>query len=697
MRDFLCEIYTEEIPAKIVNDATTQFKNNFKEKLKNFRLHYSEIQGFGSSKRLVVFLKDVSEKEEDAFIEIKGPPLKISIDDSGGKLPPYSKFLESNELNEEDVSIKEVKGAKYIFGKKLLKGKEAKEILKEATLYALKEMHFPKSMRWEENNVEFIRPIRNILILFGNEVIDLTYAGVKSNNLTFGLFIDSPVQIKINSVNEYFPKIKENYIIISFGDRKKTIEQRSASLASSVKGIPDYNEEFLEEVANMNEYPTPFLCSLKLKDMKIPDCIVASVIKDQLKSFPIIDARSKKLIPYFISVRDGTSDFIEIVREGYQRVARARILDGNFFFEEDKKIPSENFVEKLSEVIFLKEVGTVKDKTDRLVKIAEFLSSELNFSNEKRENLKRACYLSKADLVSNVVREFPDLQGTMGGVYSKLWGENNEVSVAISEQYLPHFTDDSLPGSSTGKFLSLIDKIDTLAASFISGIEYSSSKDPFGLRRLGSGVVQIAFSTGLDRLPIEKLIDFSMDTFGNKAKKQENKKGEIISFIKDRTSAVLKEKGIRYDIANAVSCLHIDFIPTFLMRSEVIMAHLKDEKLEVISTTYKRIKNIIEKAKFNEIKVDEKLLFEKAENELYKVICESKGKIDEFIDSKDYEAVLSMLYIVEPAVRTFFDSVLVMDEDESFRYNRLSLLSNLRIIFESFADFSQLVFDNKAI
>ena len=189
-------------------------------------------------------------------------------------------------------------------------------------------------------------------------------------------------------------------------------------------------------------------------------------------------------------------------------------------------------------------------------------------------------------------------------------------------------------------------------------------------------MVQIAFSTGLDRLPIEKLIDFSMDTFGNKAKKEENKKGEIISFIKDRTSAVLKEKGIRYDIANAVSCLHIDFIPTFLMRSEVIMAHLKDEKLEVISTTYKRIKNI---------------------NELYKVICESKGKIDEFIDSKDYEAVLSMLYIVEPAVRTFFDSVLVMDEDESFRYNRLSLLSNLRIIFESFADFSQLVFDNKAI
>jgi glycyl-tRNA synthetase beta chain len=210
-------------------------------------------------------------------------------------------------------------------------------------------------------------------------------------------------------------------------------------------------------------------------------------------------------------------------------------------------------------------------------------------------------------------------------------------------------------------------------------------------------VVQIVFSTGLDKLPIEKLIDFSMDTFGNKAKKEENKKGEIINFIKDRTSAVLKEKGIRYDVANAVSCLHIDFIPTFLMRSEVIMAHLKDEKLEVISTTYKRIKNIIEKAKFNEIKVDEKLLFEKAENELYKVICESKGKIDEFIDSKDYEAVLSMLYIVEPAVRTFFDSVLVMDEDESFRYNRLSLLSNLRIIFESFADFSQLVFDNKVI
>jgi glycyl-tRNA synthetase beta chain len=696
MKDFLCEIYTEEIPARILNDAVEQFKKQFEERLNNFRLRYNEIKSFGSPKRLLVYIKDVSEKEDDVLIEIKGPSIKISLDESGQKLPPYIKFLETNGFDEKDILVREIKGSQYIFGKKISKGRDAKEILKEITLEALKSIHFSKPMRWEETNVEFIRPIRNILLLFGSEVIDLTYAGVKSNNFTFGLFVESPMQIKINSVDEYFLKIKENYIVISFEDRKRIIKEKLSKLSSIVHGVPDYNEEFLEEVSNMNEYPTPFLCSIKLKDIKVPDCIVAGVIKDHLKSFPLIDPKFKNVLPYFISVRNGTSDFIEIVREGYERVAKARVLDGSFFFNEDKKIPFESFVEKLSDIVFLKEVGTIKDKIERLVRIADFLSTELNFSDKQKKNLKRASYLSKADLVTAVVKEFPDLQGTMGGIYAKLWDENTEVANAISEQYLPRFSGDLLPASFIGKFLSIIDKIDTLTASFISGVEYSSSKDPFGLRRLGSGIVQIAFSFDLNIFSMEKLVNFSIANFGNKFVKG-TKNVEIINFLKDRASAVLKEKGIRYDVANAVSSLHIDLIPTYFERSKVIMEHIKDDKFAVIGTTYKRIKNILEKAKFNEAKVNEKLLYEKSEEELYSVICESKEKIEGFLNLKDYEAVLSMLYIVEPAVRSFFDNVLVMDENESVRNNRLSLLNNLKTIFESFADFSQLVFDNSAI
>ncbi len=693
MKDFLCEIYTEEIPARILNEIVLQFKDKFEKKLNNFRLKYTEIQAFGSPKRLVIFIKNVSEREDDAFTEIKGPNLKISIIDSGEKLPPYFKFLETNNFNESDIFIKEIRNNKYFFGKKMLKGKDSKEVLRTVTLDALKEMHFQKSMRWEEGNFEFIRPIRNILLLFGEDVIDLTYAGVKSNNLSFGLCIDLPTQIEVKDVSEFFPKIKENYIILSYEERKRIIEQRSLALASSVGGTPYYTAEFLEEVANMNEYPTPFLCSIKLDTIKLPDSIISSVIKEHLKSFPLIGIKSKKLIPYFIAVRNGTSDFIDIVKQGYERVAKARILDGEFFFEEDRKIPFEKFVDKLSEVVFLREIGSMKDKTNRLINLSEFLSSELKLGEVEGNNLKRACFLSKGDLVTNVVREFPELQGIMGGIYSQLWGEDPEVSNAISEQYLPGFAGDKLPESYIGKILSLIDKIDTLVASFISGIEYSSSKDPFGLRRLGSGIVQLAFLINLDKLPLENFILNLINILNGDG----DKKSEILSFLRDRAISVLKEKGVRYDVANAVCSLDIDFMPTYLARSSVIMNHLNDTKLETISTTYKRIRNIIEKAKLDVFDIDEKLLIEEAEEEIYKLICESKKTFADFVNSKDYEAALSLLYIIEPIVGKFFDDVLVMDENESVRRNRLALLNNLKIMFASFADFSKLVFDNKTI
>ena len=693
MKDFLCEIYTEEIPARILNETVLQFKYNFEKKLKDFRLKYTEIQAFGSPRRLVVFIKDVSERENDISTEIKGPALKISINESGEKLPPYLKFSETNNFNESDIFIKEIRNNKYIFGKKMLKGKDAKEVLREVTLAALKEMHFQKSMRWEEGNFEFIRPIRNILLLFGEEVVDLTFAGVKSNNLSFGLFLDSPTQIEVKNVNDFFPKIKENYIILSYEDRKRIIKQRSSTLALSVGGTPWYTEEFLEEVANMNEYPTPFLCSIKLDTIKLPDCIVSSVIKEHLKSFPLLGIKSKKLIPYFIAVRNGTSDFIDIVRQGYERVAKARILDGDFFFEEDRKIPFEGFVDKLSEVVFIREIGSMKDKADRLMSLSEFLSFELKLDEDESKNLNRACYLSKGDLVTNVVKEFPGLQGIMGGIYSQLWGENLEVSTAISEQYLPTFAGDRLPESYIGKILSLVDKIDTLVASFIAGIEYSSSKDPFGLRRLGSGIVQLMFAINLDKFPLERLVSKLVEIL----KGDKNKKSEILSFLKDRAVSVLKEKGVRYDVANAVCSLDLDFMPTYQMRSAVIMNHLNDEKLEIISTTYKRINNIIEKVKFNEFNIDEKLLIEEAEDEIFKLIFESKKKLSELLYSRDYEASLSLLYIMGDSVGRFFDNVLVMNENESIRRNRLALLNNLKLIFKDFADFSQLIFDNQPI
>jgi glycyl-tRNA synthetase beta chain len=695
MKDFLCEIYTEELPAKIVNSSILQFKSNFETKLAASRLTYSEIKAFSTPKRLVVFINNLSDKEKDIEIEVKGPSEKISIDGSGNKLAPYFKFIESNNFEEKDVFIKEVKKNRYFFGKKLSKGRNANDLMKEITLTVLREMHFQKSMRWNESDVSFVRPIRNILLLLGEEIIDFNYAGLKSNNYTYGLYCDTPTRIEIKNINDYFLKLKENYVIVSYDDRKKIVEERSSVLASKAGGMPIYTEEFFEEVVNMNEYPTPFICSIQLCDLKTPDCIVASVIKDHLKSFPLMGIQSRKLIPFFIAVRNGTSDFIDTVREGYERVAKARILDGNFFFDEDRKITFQSYIEKLAEIVFLGKMGSMKDKTERLVKLVVFLTSELKLGDDETADLKRASYLAKGDLVTNVVREFPELQGTMGGIYSELSGENANVSIAISEQYLPRFTGDKLPESILGKYLSLIDRIDTLVASFISGIEYSSSKDPFGLRRLGSGIAHIAFEILLDKLPLEELTVFSIETFNGKAFDKKSKKSEILNFLRDRAVSVMKEHGIRYDVANAIATLHIDLMPTYLNRALILMRHLNDEKLATISTTYKRIRNILDKANLKEFHIEEKLLFEKTEEELYKLILESRKTMDELLLSKDYGASLSLLYILESSVGKFFDNVLVMDENENIRRNRLALLNNLKILFESFADFSYLTFDNK--
>lgn len=695
MKDFLCEIYTEELPAKIVNSTILQFKSNFETKLTASRLTYSEIKAFSTPKRLVVFINNLSDKEKDIEIEVKGPSEKISIDESGNKLAPYFKFIESNSFEEKDIFIKEVKKNRYFFGKKLSKGRNANDLMKEITLTVLREMHFQKSMRWNESNVSFVRPIRNILLLLGEETVDFNYAGLKSNNYTYGLYCDTPTRIEIKNINDYFLKLKENYVILSYEDRKRIVEERSSALASKAGGIPVYTEEFFEEVVNMNEYPTPFMCSIQLGDLKTPDCIVASVIKEHLKSFPLTGIQSRRLIPFFIAVRNGTSDFIDTVREGYERVAKARILDGNFFFDEDRKITFQSYIEKLAEIIFLGKMGSMKDKTERLVKLAAFLTSELKLGDDETADLKSASYLAKGDLVTNVVREFPELQGTMGGIYSELSGENANVFTAISEQYLPRFTGDKLPESILGKYLSLIDRIDTLVASFISGIEYSSSKDPFGLRRLGSGIAQIAFEIHLNKLPFEELTVFSIETFNGEVFDKKSKKSEILDFLRDRAVSVMKENGIRYDVANAIATLHIDVMPTYLNRALILMKHLNDEKLATISTTYKRIRNILDKSNLKEFHIEEKLLFEKAEEELYKLVLESRKTMDELLLSKDYGASLSLLYILESSVGKFFDNVLVMDENENIRRNRLALLNNLKILFESFADFSYLTFDNK--
>ena len=690
MKKFLLEVYTDEIPATQLNGLTLQFKNLARNKLSEYKLNFGEVNAYSTPRRLVLFIDGVEEKEADSIIEIKGPPYKIAFDESGNKTEIYQKFLESNDLSQGEVFEKEIKGNKYLFGKKHIEGKLARDILQEISLYAIKNLTFSRGMRWNASNVAFIRPIRSILALYGEEVIGFEYANVESSNRSFGFFFDSPNEFIAKTPEEYFKRLRELYVVLDFEERKKNVLTNINTLAYEVKGRPDYTNEFLEEVINLTEFPTPFLCELHMENLAVPDCIIESVVKDHLKSFPVLSIDKSHLLPYFIGVRNGTSDFIENVKQGYERVARARLYDGAFFFEEDRKVKLEDRVNALKDVIFIRDLGTLFDKTERLVKISTYLGTLLNLSVEEKAQFSKAAYLSKADVVTQVVKEFPELQGKMGEIYAKLDGADERVAKAIYEQYLPRFLEDELPKTRLGKYLSIIDKLDTLVLGILSNIEFSSSKDPFGLRKDALGIVQVAMTLSENTFPFTKLIDFITDLGVVKKDKEEAKK-EVVALLKDRANSFIKSSGITYDKVNAVTNLPIDDLPTYMERAKILEKHANDEKFKDIVIAHKRIHNILEKSGEEGAEINKDFFFDAAEIELFESAKETEHLTTELLKQRDYEAIIQLLYLFVPTVNKFFDNVLVMDNNENIRKNRLALLNFVKATFEKFADFSEVV------
>jgi glycyl-tRNA synthetase beta chain len=691
MKDYLLETYVEEIPARCLNKAVKDLKTIAETELTKYKLHYEDIFTFGTPRRLTLYIKNLDENEPDTEEEVKGPPTSIAIGKNGEQLMPFKKFALSAGVHEKDIQVKKTSKGQYLFARKIVKGRKTEDILKIFSPWIIKSLKFPKTMHWDNKNIKFVRPIRSLLSLFGEDLIKFTYAGVETENSTYGLRINQLNKIKVKTPADYFKILKENYVILSFDERKNNVEKNAHALAKKINGTPLYSSDFLEEVVNLTEYPTPFLATIGKEEFSIPQCISIRVIEDHMKSFPCTD-KNGKLLPYFIGVRNGCSDFIEIVKEGYEKVIKARMLDGKFFFEEGKKIPLQTLVSKLSGVIFLKELGTMKDKIDRLTALSDYISSKIGLNDSQKKALKQSAYLSKADLLTNVVREFPDLQGEIGGIYAQLQGEEPEVCEAIKEQYLPRFTDDELPKTLIGTYLSLVDKIDTLTGSFAIGIAVSSSKDPYGLRRVGNSIVQLLASIDMESFPIKELVQASIDLYKPKKEIESEKTlKDIIIFLRERSEGILKEKNIRYDIINAVTALSPDLTTTYQKRADILMNHINDEELASIVLANKRVNNILLSTDISSKTIDKKLLFEKEEEGLFDAIQNTRTKIESGLKQMNYEEIIKLLYSLSPVISKFFDKVLVMDNDEKIRKNRLAMLMNLKELFLQFADFSAIV------
>lgn len=693
MKNYLLEIYVEEIPARFLNNAVKDLETIAESELTKYNLHYEDISAFGTPRRLTLYIKDLDENEPDTEEEIKGPPTSIAIGKNEEHLVPFKKFALSAGVPEKDLYIKETSKGNYLFAKKIVRGRRTEDILKIFSPWLIKSLKFPKTMHWDSKSIKFVRPIRSLLSLFGEDLVKFTYAGVEAGDSTYGLRINQPNKIKVKNPADYFKKLKENYVILSYDERKNNVEKNALALAKKVNGAPLYSNDFLEEVVNLTEYPTPFLATIGKEEFSIPQCISIRVIEDHIKSFPCVD-KNGKLLPYFIGVRNGCSDFIEIVKRGYEKVIKARMLDGKFFFEEDKKIPLSALVSKLSGVVFLKDLGTMKDKIDRLTILSDYISPKIGLNDSESKALKRSAYLSKADLLTNVVREFPDLQGEIGGIHAELQSEDTEVCEAIKDQYLPRFTDDKLPKTLIGTCLSLIDKIDTLTGGFVVGIAVSGSKDPYGLRRIGNSIVQLLTSINMESFPLKELVQESIDLYKPKKEIESEKiSKDIDSFLKERTKGILKEKNIRYDIINAVTALSLDLTTAYQKRAEILMNHINDEELVSIALATRRVNNILLNADISSKTINKKLLFEKEEEGLFDAIQNTKINVENGLKQMNYEEIIKLLYSLSPVISKFFDKVLVMDNDEKIRKNRLAMLINLKELFLKFADFSAIVIE----
>lgn len=687
---YLLEIGVEELPSKSIDDALNQLRTNTETMLKDERIEYKNIKTYATPRRLTIIIEGLSEKQLTLKETVKGPARRIAFDKDGNPTKALKGFMRGKGINLEQTFIDDFKGEEYVFADVVKDGEATTEVLSNKMNTIIKSIVFPKSMKWGGKNIRFARPIRWIVSVYNDKVVPFELEGIRVGNITSGHRFLGNKRIEINSVDEYDNKLEENFVIVDQNKRKEIIKYGSDKLAKEKGGSILYDEELLNEVTYIVEYPTPILGKIKEEYLRLPKDVVITPMKEHLRYFPIV-SDNNRLLPYFITVRNGNEEHIEIVIKGNEKVLGARLEDAKFFFNDDIKNSLESYVEKLKKITFQEKLGTLYDKTIRIQKLANKIGDYLEVGDETQKNTERAAYLSKADLVTKMVDEFTELQGKMGMEYAKNSGENEIVSTAIYEQYLPKFAGDDLPTTTAGSILSIADKIDSITGSFSIGIQPTGSQDPYGLRRQALGIINIVLGKRLN-LSLKDIIDYSLYIY------VENQglvfdyntvKDQIIDFFNGRIKSMFIDMGIRYDIIDSVINTGVDDIYDLKVRAEKLNHYIDENGLTEVLVTFNRLITLADKAKSTEVKRD--LLVEPEEIELYDVFNKVGELVIEFINKKAYDKALEQFITLKEPVDNFFENVMVMVEDDNIRENRLNLLGKISKNMLMICDLSKIV------
>ena len=694
MDTLLLEIGTEEIPAGYILPALEALSATLSRKLTEARIQHGRSQIYGTPRKLAVEIENVAPKQTSVKSEVIGPPAKIGFDENGKPTMAAKKFAEKVGVSVRKLTVKETPKGPYLSAEKSERGLASRNILKEILPKAILATPFPKKMRWADLDIEFARPIHTILALLGKSVISFKLGNLKSGRYTCGHSFMAPAKIKLNSPEEYLVKLRAARVLADMQERKKILEDRITTVADELGGriLPD--PELVDINNNLVEFPIPVAGRFDTEFLEVPDEVLINAMREHQKYFAVID-NNNSLMPCFIAVNNTAARDLALSATGHERVIRARLADAQFFYRGDLDITNDERVEKLKKVLFQAELGTVYEKSERVAKIAEWLAASVDpelYPEAKDANLKaqvkRAAMLSKADLVSQVVGEFPKLQGVMGRIYADVAGEPTVVASAVEEHYRPTRSGGSLPTTLVGAILSIADKIDTICGCFSIGLIPTGASDPYALRRQGIGILQIMYAEGFT-FSLSEMIDESLKAFT--ADDPQAIKGQVYTFLQNRMTNIFVDHGLSKDTVAAVVAVSSDIIPDTWSRADALEKLKSAPDFEPLAVAFKRVVNIIKKADDSQVgEVDQSKFEHESEPALLAAYESVKSRIEEDLGKGSFNEALSKISSLRDPVDAFFEGVMVMADDMNVRRNRLALLGQIAALFGKFADFSRL-------
>ncbi len=686
-KDLLLEIGVEEMPAPFMSPALAELKILTEKILLDKRIDYKSVRTLGTPRRLVLHVEGVTETQHDAIMEFRGPKKEAAFDQAGQSTKAAQGFARGQGVNVSELQIREVAGIEYVFAVKQEMGGMTVDLLPAILLNVIFALPFPKFMRWAYYQTKFGRPVRWLLAYYGETLLPMQIENVTTKNFTMGHRFLSAGPIEIKSIDDYFVRLRENYVIVDQQERKELIWRQVQEVAAAVGGKAVENEDLLEEISFLLEYPTAFYGEFSSSYLEVPPEVLTTSMIEHQRYFPVFDANDK-LMPYFVGVRNGTDYSLDIVRAGNERVIKARLEDALFFWKEDTKKPLESFIPRLKEVLFHERLGSVFDKVERLRSLAVYISREYRLSTSI--TVDQAAYLCKADLLSNMVYEFPELQGIMGRYYAIKGGEAPEVAEAILEHYLPRFAGDRLPASETGIVLSIAEKIYNLTAFFAIGIKPSGSQDPYALRRQALGIVNIIIDLGL-KIDLCELISKAYQGLLDIApeKNETETVHDLTDFILQRMRGVMLERGLSYDVIDAVLYQSGGNLNQIILRAEAVRDFKNSSYWEDFLVVFNRSYNLSKK--WDSDIVREEILIDPSEKALYHSCLQLKPKIEQVVAGEQYIDGMKMMAGMRADIDLFFEAVMVMVEDEELKSARLGLLRTVAGLCNSLADFSKVM------